>query len=1276
MKKRTTAFITFLFIVFIASAQSVVINSPTDLIAYYTFEAADFGAGLSSDIWTGDAAFIDDDSGADATQGCGTAINDLTGKVALIDRGSCEFAQKCLNAENAGAIAAIVLNDQPGAPIAMGNGAFGSMVTIPCVMLSFEDGQIIRTALENETVNITIGAFTFENDLSISISDVLVAPVGSYPISQLPQAGDFVFSPGAVVNNIGANEAENITLEATITHTSTDGNTTEIYHESISDTTPLLPDSVSNLLSLPAFDAFNTGIGAYTIDYEVSSMVEDELPADNTYSLDFNITENIYSKAPIDKNTGRPATDIHRTIAGGGEVTFLSIFDFPHGQGITIENITCDVVINAPSLADISIEGYIFEWIDDDDDGNMANDEIELVGISLHTFPSDYGDDQAELVMPVLDVSTFEETGVVIPNNDVSYIVGVRYNGPETVFFGFNDSYDYSQYHNLLEGNNAFTDHAYGYLLVTEWGEFAPDFENGISFFANLLGVAVSTGITLTPVELENNLSIEASDVVVPPAGSYPISQLLQADNFVITPGVIANNLGINEAENLTVEAVITRISSDGSTNEVYHEVVSDTTTLLPDSTSTLLPLPAFDVFNAGIGDYILDYKVSSSVYDDAPVNNTYSLDFNITRNIYSKAPIDKNTGRPATETYRAIEGNLETALFSIFNFPNGSGINIDSVTCDVRTDAPSLSDVFVEGLIYEWIDTNGDGNVNNEEVMIVGLSLYVFPSDYNDNEAELTMPIMNLFTLEETGIEIQNNDANYILALRYNGPETVFFGFNDSYDYGQYQNLLTENGTFTDHAYGYQIVTDGTDADFDFENSTTFFSDLPNAAISAGFILSTIPLATNLSLNATNVVVPPIGSYPASQLTEMGDFVITPGAMANNLGIIEVEGFTAEAVITHTADGGSPVEVYNESAANAAIIPPNSISALLSLPPFDAFSTGIGAYTIDYSVDNEEEDHPWNNSYSINFNITENIFSKAAINPTTERPNTTTFRTIEGGGDVEFLSIINIPYGQDFVLENITCDVASNTVSLADITIDAHVYEWIDTNEDGNLQNEEITLVGSSTYTFPTDYGAATSELTLPITDLLTQEETGITVSNNDANFIIGVRYFGAEEISFGFDESHDYQLYQNLLMEDGTFTSHTYGHLLVTNWADLLPDFENGTSLLDGLSGAAVSTGVTLTPLVSIKKLVSKDVFELSLFPSPASESITAKVNFKQDTDFAEYRITNANGELVYITRDNNVLDKEQASFNVKMFSAGQYFMTVRTERGAQTVPFVVQH
>ena len=50
----------------------------------------------------GELVIVDD--GTDPTSdGCEPIQNDLTGKIALIDRGACEFGVKCLNAENAGA---------------------------------------------------------------------------------------------------------------------------------------------------------------------------------------------------------------------------------------------------------------------------------------------------------------------------------------------------------------------------------------------------------------------------------------------------------------------------------------------------------------------------------------------------------------------------------------------------------------------------------------------------------------------------------------------------------------------------------------------------------------------------------------------------------------------------------------------------------------------------------------------------------------------------------------------------------------------------------------------------------------------------------------------------------------------------------------------------------------------------------------------------------------------------------------------------------------------
>ena len=46
-----------------------------------------------------------------SAEGCNPLLNDLTGKIAVIYRGSCAFAVKALNAQNAGARAVVFINN-------------------------------------------------------------------------------------------------------------------------------------------------------------------------------------------------------------------------------------------------------------------------------------------------------------------------------------------------------------------------------------------------------------------------------------------------------------------------------------------------------------------------------------------------------------------------------------------------------------------------------------------------------------------------------------------------------------------------------------------------------------------------------------------------------------------------------------------------------------------------------------------------------------------------------------------------------------------------------------------------------------------------------------------------------------------------------------------------------------------------------------------------------------------------------------------------------------
>ena len=70
----------------------------------------------------------------------------FTGKIALIIRGSCSFADKINNAATAGAIAVIVYNGVSNIPIIMGG---VDSTTIPAVMIGLADGDAVVTFIES-----------------------------------------------------------------------------------------------------------------------------------------------------------------------------------------------------------------------------------------------------------------------------------------------------------------------------------------------------------------------------------------------------------------------------------------------------------------------------------------------------------------------------------------------------------------------------------------------------------------------------------------------------------------------------------------------------------------------------------------------------------------------------------------------------------------------------------------------------------------------------------------------------------------------------------------------------------------------------------------------------------------------------------------------------------------------------------------------------------------------------------------------------------------------
>ena len=130
------------------------VNSPPSIAGGYASAQAGFGPQVPTTPLTADLVLVQDGSGNN--QGCNTLTNAaaLAGKIAVIDRGGCTFVNKVSNAEAAGAIAVVMVNNQPGAPFSMGGGG-GASIGIPSIMISQADGNLIKPQITNG-VNATL----------------------------------------------------------------------------------------------------------------------------------------------------------------------------------------------------------------------------------------------------------------------------------------------------------------------------------------------------------------------------------------------------------------------------------------------------------------------------------------------------------------------------------------------------------------------------------------------------------------------------------------------------------------------------------------------------------------------------------------------------------------------------------------------------------------------------------------------------------------------------------------------------------------------------------------------------------------------------------------------------------------------------------------------------------------------------------------------------------------------------------------------------------------
>ncbi len=380
------------------------IENPTSIAGNYDYgtQADDWGPMLNSDlraevIWAYDAT----DSLA-----CTAVVNDLTGKMALIRRGVCNFSTKIWNAEQAGAVGVIIVNhfDDPDnndeTVINMALGANMEPVTIPAVFVSRSTGVIILSELD--AGNTVTAAFDLRNLTNNSAPFAYQTPM-SQVLPLTPSVGYF-------------NDDSIAMVDVNITATITEPDGTVTVEDRAVSVGPLGDSTLTFTQFVP------TQMGAHMV------MFTTDVNAD-TLRSPFVMTENTFAV-----DTGDPSAAVSigndRFVTAGNEFHVGSAFyTGPNGGVATWASFAIGnpdtLFTNNPNADLFSLVVYD---MDPDGDGVLGADypDFEIVGFGGYTMT---GNEQPHQLL------TVEFFDPIVMKADGGYAIMVQYLG-ETAGIG------------------------------------------------------------------------------------------------------------------------------------------------------------------------------------------------------------------------------------------------------------------------------------------------------------------------------------------------------------------------------------------------------------------------------------------------------------------------------------------------------------------------------------------------------------------------------------------------------------------------------------------------------------------------------------------------------------------------------------------------------------------------------------------------------------------------------------------------------------------------
>ena len=179
----------------------VTVTAPAAVAGDYQALPSTFGAEITAPI---SGTLVE----ADPVNSCTASTVDLTGAIALVDRGTCGFTAKVYNAQQSGAIAVIVCNNTPDFPHKATRMGFTAgdplepQITVSSVMVSYATCVAIRMGMPGATV--TLDPTPVATQAGETCATAIAIGPGTHTVAPITGGFGSIFVSGLVDNNANA----------------------------------------------------------------------------------------------------------------------------------------------------------------------------------------------------------------------------------------------------------------------------------------------------------------------------------------------------------------------------------------------------------------------------------------------------------------------------------------------------------------------------------------------------------------------------------------------------------------------------------------------------------------------------------------------------------------------------------------------------------------------------------------------------------------------------------------------------------------------------------------------------------------------------------------------------------------------------------------------------------------------------------------------------------------------------------------------------------------